>query len=136
MRQTWIVVYPFLAYKNFTPDNREICIVHLAQKGYPQKIINLGDFEFVSFVHHTLMCEQKLFGKMHETNCDIMFLAENQGKIRLMSFKSNPWLSTQQMVSVKSSIHISTGFLTMEAIKKKVSPKHDSDLNRFTPDKI
>ena len=30
MRQSWIVVYPLLAYKNFTPDNREICIVHLA----------------------------------------------------------------------------------------------------------
>ena len=38
------------------------------------------------------MVEQKLFKKSKETNCDIMFLARRGRKIRLMSFKSNPWL--------------------------------------------
>ena len=30
---------------------------------------------------------------INETNSDIMFLAELNGNMRLMSFKSNPWLS-------------------------------------------
>ena len=30
LAQTFIVDYPLLAYKNFTPDNHEICIVHMA----------------------------------------------------------------------------------------------------------
>ena len=80
-----------LAYKDFTPENREIAVVHMAQD-IPQKIINLGEWEFVSFVNHTQMVEQKVFEQDKETNCDIMFLVEREGKIRLMSFKSNPWL--------------------------------------------
>ena len=31
LAQTWIVDYPLLAYKDFTPENREIVIVHMAQ---------------------------------------------------------------------------------------------------------
>ena len=58
----------------------------------PQKIINLGEWEFVCFVNHTQMVEQKLFGRQKETNCNIMFLARRKNKYRLMSFKSNPWL--------------------------------------------
>lgn len=38
------------------------------------------------------MVEQKLFKRHKETNCDIMFLVRRNGKIRLMSFKSNPWI--------------------------------------------
>ena len=30
LAQTFIVDYPLLAYKNYTPDNHEICIVHMA----------------------------------------------------------------------------------------------------------
>ena len=30
LAQTFLVDYPLLAYKNFTPDNHEICIVHMA----------------------------------------------------------------------------------------------------------
>lgn len=30
LAQTWIVDYPLLAYKSFTPENKEICIVHMA----------------------------------------------------------------------------------------------------------
>ena len=33
-----------------TPDNRDIAIVHLAQK-IPQRFIHLGKYEFVSFVN-------------------------------------------------------------------------------------
>ena len=58
----------------------------------PQRIIHLGEWEFICFVNHTQMVEQKLFGKSKETNCDIMFLARLGSTIRLMSFKSNPWL--------------------------------------------
>jgi len=55
-------------------------------------VINLGKWEFVHFVNHTQMAEKKLFGAEHETNCNITFLAEHDNKIRLMSFRSDPWL--------------------------------------------
>ena len=42
------------------------------------------------------MVEQKLFGKAKETNCDIMFIVRRENKYRLMSFKSNPWLSFEE----------------------------------------
>jgi hypothetical protein len=38
------------------------------------------------------MPEKKLFGAEHETNCNITFLAEHDNKVRLMSFRSDPWL--------------------------------------------
>ena len=91
LTQTYIVDYPLLAYKNYTPENNEICIVHMAMD-IPQKVINLGEWEFVAFVNHTQMVEQRVFEFERESNCDVMFLVERQGKIRLMSFKSNPWL--------------------------------------------
>ena len=40
----------------------------------PQKVIDLGEWEFVSFVNHTQMVEKKVFGFEHESNCDVMFL--------------------------------------------------------------
>ena len=45
------------------------------------------------------MVEQKLFEKSKETNCDIMFLVRRGEKIRLMSFKSNPWLKFDEPAS-------------------------------------
>lgn len=54
--QSWIVDYPLLAYKTFTPRNKEIAIVHMAYN-VPQKIIHLGEWEFVCFVNHTQMVE-------------------------------------------------------------------------------
>ena len=86
-----MVDYPLLAYKTVTPNNKEIAIVHMAQN-MPQRIIHLGQWEFVCFVNHTQMVEQKLFDKRKETNCDIMFLVRMREKYRLMSYKSNPWL--------------------------------------------
>ena len=75
MPQSWIVDYPLLAYKTFTPKNKEIAILHMAQD-IPQRVIHLGDWEFVCFVNHTQMVEQKCFNKSKETNCDIMFLVK------------------------------------------------------------
>ena len=31
LAQTWIVDYPLLAYKDYTPENKDIVIVHMAQ---------------------------------------------------------------------------------------------------------
>ena len=115
VQQTWIVDYPLLAYKTFTPKNKEIAIVHMAQD-MPQRIIHLGEWEFVCFVNHTQMVEQKCFEKKKETNCDIMILVRKDDKIRLMSFKSNPWLPYEHVASeaedidvVKQSIFIFSG---------------------------
>ena len=86
-----MVDYPLLAYKTFTPRNKEIAIVHMADV-MTQRVIHLGEWEFVCFVNHTQMVEQKCFQKSKETNCDIMILVKLEDKCRLMSFKSNPWL--------------------------------------------
>ena len=71
--------------------NTEIAIINMAMN-VPQKVIDLNGWEFVCFVKHTQMVEQKLYEKEKETNCDIMFLVKREAKVRLMSFKNNPWL--------------------------------------------
>ena len=50
--QSWIIEYPLLAYKSFTPNNQEIIVLHLAA-GMPHRWINLDGWEFVCFVNHT-----------------------------------------------------------------------------------
>lgn len=42
----------------------------------PQKVIDLGEWEFVAFVNHTQMVERKVFEFEKESNSDIMFLVE------------------------------------------------------------
>ena len=37
------------------------------------------------------MREKKIFRKEYEQGASIMFLAERQGKIRLMCYKIDPW---------------------------------------------
>ena len=54
--QNWIVDYPLMAYKTFNPKNKEIAIVHLAYS-MPQRVIHLGEWEFICFVNHTQMVE-------------------------------------------------------------------------------
>ena len=66
------------------------------------------------------MVEQKLFGKLKETNCDIMFLVRRHDKYRLMSFKSNPWLQFREDPSgrdqdvVKQSIYLFSGVVNFK----------------------
>ena len=49
LQQTWRIDYPLLAYKCMDPDNRQIALVHLG-RNIPQRIIDLGSWEFVSFI--------------------------------------------------------------------------------------
>ena len=65
-------------------------------------MIDLGEWQFVAFVNHCQMVEKNVFDFPSEINCNIMFLVERQGKIRLMSFKSNPWLMPDKDVQKKS----------------------------------
>ena len=52
-----------------------------------------------------------------EANCDIMFLVERKNKVRLMSFKSNPWLRKDEYPKkgddrvVKDSIYLFSGIM-------------------------
>lgn len=39
--QTVMIDYPLMAYKGFSPDNREIILANLADQEHPQKIIHL-----------------------------------------------------------------------------------------------
>jgi hypothetical protein len=58
------------------------------------------------------MVEQKCFKKTKETNCDIMFLVRRKGKIRLMSFKSNPWLEfSDHATAADPDVHKNSIFL-------------------------
>ena len=57
------------------------------------------------------MVEQKLFEKSKETNCDIMFLVRRNRKIRLMSFKSNPWLGLDEPPNADPDIYKHSIFL-------------------------
>ena len=113
----------------------------------PQRIIHLGQWEFVCFVNHTQMVEQKLFDKEKETNCDIMFLVRRSDKYRLMCFKSNPWLDFQELPSgtdnnvIKQSLYLFSGSLRFALTEAEASQVGDemSDHNmgrRFNNDKV
>ena len=60
-----------------------------------------------------------------------MFLVQNEGKIRLMSFKSNPWLSKEEHPKKGTSLHkhslfIFTGVLARpKLIKEEQKSKTD-----------
>ena len=95
------------------------------------------------------MVEQKLFGKSKETNCDIMFLARLGNTIRLMGFKSNPWLQFSEYVNTadkdvyKHSIFIFSGSLILDPAffshEHKLQERHHDTGNfsrRFNRDKI
>ena len=62
------------------------------------------------------MAEKKLFSTDDEVNSNITFLATHNGKTRLMSFKSDPWLEEDDQPeedeeSFKHSIFLFNGTL-------------------------
>ena len=73
-----------------TPDNREVTLIHLAYN-QPQKIVNLGEWEFVSFVKHTQAVAQKIFKTVDETWSNVMLLVKRKEKLRLMCISTDPW---------------------------------------------
>ena len=90
--QEWHVEYPILAYKTFKPDNKEICIVNIAAD-VPCKMIDLGDFEFISFIKHTQMVNKKLFRKQREDKIIFTILVQHNGNLRLISYNVNSALN-------------------------------------------
>ena len=75
--------YPILCYKTRQPDERSITIVHLAQK-IPQRVINLGEWRFVCFVH--------LNFDVSTTTRQILFLVENiEKQVKLFMIELDPW---------------------------------------------
>ena len=107
----------------------------------PQRIIHLGEWEFVSFVNHTQMVEQKLFNKRKETNCDIFFLVRKDDEIRLMSYKTNPWVSFSQAGQTTDAdvcfrtVYLFSGSLKFEPKSSKYESKTKFS-RRFDSDKI
>ena len=67
-----------------TPDNKDIALIHLGQN-IPQRIINLGTYEFVSFV-------QGAFERT-TTSKQILLLVRknNTQEVRLVMIKADPW---------------------------------------------
>ena len=87
------------------------------------------------------MVEQKLFEKSKETNCDIMFLVRRNKKIRLMSFKSNPWLGLNELPNADPDIYKNAIFLFSGKLEQVQG--NDNDIanrqrfvRRFNSDKI
>ena len=76
------------------------------------------------------MVEQKLFKRKKETNCDIFFLVRREEKIRLMSFKSNPWLDFSEVPGeADSDIYKQSIFLFSGSFE--MMPTEDSQGNKF-----
>ena len=78
------------------------------------------------------MVERKVFEFERESNCDIMFLVERNGKTRLMSFKSNPWLRRDEFLNqrkeyekqiYKQSLFLFTGVLARPKMSSTVTGK-------------
>lgn len=93
-------------------------------------------------MNHTQMVEQKLFEKSKETNCDIMFLVRRKDKLRLMSFKANPWLGLDDTAN-KTDPDIVKHALFLFSGKLDQVPGKDDDIGnrmqycrRFNNDKI
>ena len=57
-----------------TPDNKQIAIVHLTQE-IPQRLVNLGKYEFVAFVENDL--------NLHSSSTTIMMLVRDTDSQRI-----------------------------------------------------
>ena len=76
------------------------------------KEIDLGDLEFVSFVTLTQMSDNRLFGTSSSRYSNIGFLARHQGKIRLFSYRFDPWhIDTEDKDIIHDSIFIFNGLI-------------------------
>ena len=88
------------------------------------------------------MIEQKLFEKSKETNCDIMFLVRRENKLRLMSFKSNPWLGLNEEPTsadpdiYKNAIFLFSGRLEQVLGDDKDLKNRQRNCRRYNSDKI
>ena len=106
-----------------------------------QRVIHLGEWEFVCFVNHTQMVEQRCFMKEKETNCNIMILVKRQNVCRLMSYKSNPWISYNKVITkdedqdiCKHSLFIFSGEISLlptEDEDGKAITKENEDFSRY-----
>ena len=54
-------------------------------------MINLDQWEFISFVTHTNLVNKKLFDERMETGTHIMLLVKRENAIRLISIRYDPW---------------------------------------------
>ena len=73
-----------------SPDNKDIALVHLSQN-IPQRIINLGAWEFVSFVNGNLMHSHS--GDLEDTSQQILFLVKHPRteQMKLVYIQADPW---------------------------------------------
>ena len=102
--------------------------MHLAKSSF-QKVINLGEWEFVNFVNHTQMAETKIYKEEYEAYCNVMFLVRREDKLRLMCYRSNPWILDDNTEFIeerdKDSIILFSGVIAeSEEFSKK---RFDSD---------
>ena len=56
--------YPMMLYKGYTPDDRELIMVNLADREQPQKIINLYEMQFICFVGHNFVDRESKIGML------------------------------------------------------------------------
>ena len=71
LEQSVQVDYPLMVYKGFVPDNRELVMVNLADKGNPQKIMHLYDMQFICFVGHSYSDREAKIGMLCKEQDDV-----------------------------------------------------------------
>ena len=78
----------------------------------------------ISFVHHEQFLGMNIFGDENERSSSVIFLAEFERKLRLMAFRTDPWLLQGQEIpefrkkpiSVRNQLYLFNGFISKEDI--------------------
>ena len=106
--------YPLLAYEPNSADRNQICIINLAQPG-SHFTLNLDEFKFLDFVHYEKFPEVK--ATEVELNSSLLLLVELRGKLRVICFKTDPYLlvdyKDHKTFDVRSQMHIFNGFIDL-----------------------
>jgi hypothetical protein len=93
--------FPFLVYKSALPDNSELMIVNTSISKMTQSRLNLGDWEFISFVN-TAQMQGTGFENKPERNIFIIVRHRSKGVLKLAYIEDDPWKVIDEGLSLKT----------------------------------
>ena len=93
--------FPFLVYKSALPDNSELMIVNTSISKMTQSRLNLGDWEFISFVN-TAQMQGTGFENKPERNIFIIVRHRSRGVMKLASIEDDPWKVIDEGLGLKT----------------------------------
>ena len=103
VKQVWHVEYPFIAFKNYCPTDKEISILHLAQD-MPLRTVKMGDYQFLSFVNHSLIPNADVYGANTLNNNSILILAKLRDRLSLINITCCPWISDKEFDKIQDDL--------------------------------